>query len=64
MSRCVFHRLQAVFDSEDRAALNQLLSSKGPLDVARAMTAAGHRMSEHTVRRHTKGDCMCASVTL
>lgn len=64
MSRCVFHRLQAVFDSEDRAALNTLLTSKGPLDVARAMTAAGHRMSEHTVRRHTKGDCMCAKVSI
>lgn len=64
MSRCVFHRLQAEFDSEDRAALNTLLASKGPLDVARAMTAAGHRMSEHTVRRHTKLDCSCATVTL
>lgn len=62
MSRCIFHRIQAEFDGEDRAALNTLLSTKGHIDVARAMTAAGYKMSEHTVRRHKKLDCSCERV--
>jgi hypothetical protein len=59
MSRCIFSRVQAEFDHDDNAALNALLASHGHLAVARTMTAAGYRMSEHTVRRHKKGDCMC-----
>lgn len=59
MSRCVFSRIRAEFDQEDNAVLNELLSSRGHLAVAREMTAAGFPMSEHTVRRHKKGDCMC-----
>jgi hypothetical protein len=64
MSRCVFHRIQTSLDAEDKSALSNLLSTRGPLDIARTLTAAGYRMSEHTVRRHKKGDCMCAAVTL
>jgi hypothetical protein len=62
MSRCIFHRIQAEFDGEDRAALNTLLETRGHLDIARAMTAAGYRMSEHTVRRHKRLDCSCERV--
>ena len=62
MSKCIFLRIQAQFDHEDRAALDTLLSSKGHLAVAREMTAAGFPMSEHTVRRHKKSDCTCARV--
>lgn len=62
--RCIFSRIQDGFDREDREALNALLASNGPLNIARAMTAAGHRMSEHTVRRHKKLDCSCAAVTV
>jgi hypothetical protein len=64
MSRCIFHRIQQQFDGEDKAALNSLLTSRGHLDVARAMTAAGFKMSEHTVRRHKKLDCSCEQVTV
>jgi hypothetical protein len=32
--------------------------------VARIMTGAGFRMSEHTVRRHKKRDCMCEQVAV
>lgn len=64
MSKCIFHRIQAEFDSEDRAALETLLQTRGHLTIAREMTAAGYRMSEHTVRRHRKGDCMCAKVAV
>lgn len=64
MSRCIFHRIQAEFDNEDRAALETLLQTRGHLTIAREMTAAGYRMSEHTVRRHRKGDCQCAAVTV
>jgi len=59
MSRCVFNRIQSEFDAEDRAALNQLITTSGPLSVSRVMSAAGYKMSEHTVRRHKRGDCMC-----
>jgi hypothetical protein len=62
MSRCIFHRIQAEFDAEDIGALNGLLQTSGHLDIARAMTDAGYRMSEHTVRRHRKGDCSCERV--
>ena len=62
MSKCIFHRIQTDFDAEDRAALNTLLMTAGHLTIAREMTAAGYQMSEHTVRRHRKGDCMCAKV--
>jgi len=62
MSRCIFHRIQQQFDSEDRAALETLLQTRGHLTIAREMTAAGYAMSEHTVRRHRKGDCTCARV--
>ena len=62
MSRCIFHRIQAEFDGEDRAALNTLLETRGHIDIARAMTAAGYRMSEHTVRRHKRLDCSCERV--
>jgi hypothetical protein len=64
MSKCIFHRIQAVFDNEDRAALDTLLASKGHLAVAREMTAAGYPMSEHTVRRHKKSDCTCARMAV
>lgn len=59
MSRCIFRRIQDEFDHEDQAALSALLASKGHLAIAREMTAAGYPMSEHTVRRHKKADCMC-----
>lgn len=59
MSRCIFHRIQKSFDQEDQEALNQLLATRGHLAIAREMTAAGYPMSEHTVRRHKKADCMC-----
>jgi hypothetical protein len=59
MSRCVFNRIRSEFDHEDNAVLDKLLASRGHLAVAREMTAAGFAMSEHTVRRHKKGDCMC-----
>jgi hypothetical protein len=62
MSRCVFNRIQKDFDHEDRAALDTLLMTAGHLAIAREMTAAGYPMSEHTVRRHRKQDCMCAKV--
>ena len=62
MSRCIFHRIQSEFDGEDRAALEMLLQTRGHLTIAREMTAAGYVMSEHTVRRHRKGDCQCAKV--
>jgi hypothetical protein len=62
MSRCVFARIQKDFDHEDRAALQTLLMTRGHLTIAREMTAAGYTMSEHTVRRHRKGDCMCSKV--
>jgi hypothetical protein len=64
MSRCIFSRIQSEFDSEDRAALETLLQTRGHLTIAREMTAAGYRMSEHTVRRHRKGDCQCVAVTV
>jgi hypothetical protein len=64
MSKCIFHRIQAVFDNEDRAALDTLLASKGHLAVAREMTAAGYPMSEHTVRRHKKSDCTCSRMAV
>jgi hypothetical protein len=64
MSRCIFSRIQAEFDHEDRAALDMLLQTRGHLTIAREMTAAGYRMSEHTVRRHRKGDCMCAKAAV
>jgi hypothetical protein len=59
MSRCVFNRIRAEFDPDDLTALDQLLNTSGHIAVARIMTGAGYRMSEHTVRRHKKGDCMC-----
>lgn len=59
MSRCVFNRMRQELDGEDIAALNTLLENRGHLDIARELTAAGFPMSEHTVRRHRKGDCMC-----
>jgi len=62
MSKCIFHRIQQQFDGEDRAALNTLLETRGHLDIARTMTAAGYKMSEHTVRRHKKRDCSCEQV--
>ncbi len=62
MSRCMFSRIQADFDSEDKAALSHLLNSRGFIDIARELTAAGYPMSEHTVRRHKKHDCMCSRV--
>lgn len=62
MSRCIFHRIQKSFDQEDQEALNQLLATRGHLDIAREMTAAGYKMSEHTVRRHKKRDCGCSKV--
>jgi hypothetical protein len=62
MSRCIFSRIQDGFDTDDIAALNTLLASKGHLDIAREMTSVGHPMSEHTVRRHKKHDCMCNRV--
>jgi hypothetical protein len=62
MSRCIFSRIQAEFDHEDRAALDMLLQSRGHLAIAREMTAAGFPMSEHTVRRHRKLDCSCGRV--
>jgi hypothetical protein len=62
MSRCIFHRIQQGFDSDDHAALEQLLNTSSHVTVARIMTAAGYRMSEHTVRRHKRRDCMCEQV--
>lgn len=62
MSRCIFSRIQERFDTDDTAALNTLLATKGHLDIAREMTGAGFPMSEHTVRRHKKHDCMCNRV--
>lgn len=62
MSKCIFHRIRQGFDHEDKAALDYLLDTAGHLMVARKMTAAGFAMSEHTVRRHRKGDCTCARV--
>lgn len=62
MSKCIFHRIRQGFDSEDLAALDTLLMTRGHLTIAREMTAAGYAMSEHTVRRHRKGDCTCARV--
>jgi hypothetical protein len=59
MSKCIFHRIQANFDGEDRAALDTLLQTRGHIAIAREMTAAGYAMSEHTVRRHKKRDCSC-----
>jgi hypothetical protein len=64
MSRCIFHRIQTDLDDTDRAVLKQMLDTAGHLTVARIMTDAGYRMSEHTVRRHRKGDCQCAAVTI
>ena len=64
MSRCIFHRIRAEFDQEDLLALDQLLNTSGPLSVSRIMTAAGYRMSEHTVRRHKKRDCRCEQVAV
>lgn len=64
MSKCVFARIRADFDPDDLTALDQLLNTSGPLSVARIMTSAGYKMSEHTVRRHKKRDCMCEQVTL
>jgi len=62
MSRCIFHRIREQFDAEDNAALEQLLNTSSHISVARIMTGAGYRMSEHTVRRHRKGDCQCVRV--
>lgn len=59
MSKCVFNRMRQELDGEDIAALNTLLESRGHIDIARELTSAGYPMSEHTVRRHRKGDCMC-----
>lgn len=57
---CMFTRIIASFDNEDRAALNDLLlSDKAHLAIAREMTDAGFPMSEHTVRAHRKADCSC-----
>lgn len=64
MSRCVFHRIREQFDGEDRAALDQLLNTSSHITVARIMTSAGYAMSEHTVRRHKKRDCMCEKVAV
>ena len=62
MSRCIFNRIQGQLDTDDIAALNNLLHTAQHVTVAREMTAAGYPMSEHTVRRHRKNDCMCAQV--
>jgi len=64
MSKCVFHRIQTTLDAEDKAALNALLNTAPHITVARELSAAGYPMSEHTVRRHRKHDCMCAAVTV
>lgn len=64
MSRCVFHRIREQFDAEDNAALEQLLNTSSHITVARIMTGAGFKMSEHTVRRHKKRDCMCEQVAV
>lgn len=56
---CVFRTVNERFDQEDTTALNHLLKTRGYLAVAREMTNAGFPMSEHTVRRHFKGDCTC-----
>jgi hypothetical protein len=62
--RCIFSRMQDQFDHEDREALHTLLASRGHLAIARELTAAGFAMSEHTVRRHRRGDCTCARVAV
>jgi len=59
MSKCVFSRIQQELDAEDIAAIDALLETHSHLAAARELTAAGFAMSEHTVRRHKKGDCMC-----
>ena len=64
MSKCVFARIRQQFDAEDNAALEQLLNTSSHISVARIMTGAGFRMSEHTVRRHKKRDCHCEPVNL
>lgn len=57
---CAFKRIHEAFDNEDQAALSDLLlSDTGHLAVSRIMTDAGHPMSEHSVRRHRRGDCTC-----
>lgn len=60
---CVFHRVMAAGDAEDREAVTALVNSDTThSDVARQMTAAGVFMSEHTVRRHRRRDCTCSLV--
>jgi len=57
---CMFRKIFAQIDNDDRDALiDLLLSDRGHVDVARTMTDAGHSMSEHTVRSHRKSDCTC-----
>ena len=60
---CVFHRIIAQGDAEDRAAVAALVNSdKTHIAVAREMTGAGIYMTEHVVRRHRRSDCTCALV--
>lgn len=60
---CVFHRIIANGDAEDRAAVTALINSPAThTAVAREMTGAGIYMTEHVVRRHRKNDCSCSLV--
>lgn len=57
--QCKVCDLEAVLDPEDWNDLTESLADDtiNSASITRALAAIGHRMSEHTVKRHRTGGC-------
>lgn len=58
---CGVHRVLTALDKADRADLTTALDDTAltGAQIARALTARGHKIQGDTVMRHRKGECSC-----
>lgn len=60
-STCTIKLLMARLSKQDVAELVECLADERytHAQIARGMTAEGHKLSQNIVQRHRKGDCNC-----
>lgn len=60
--RCSVCKLLDTVDAEDAEALREYLGNPAvqSSQIGRALQAEGHDISQHTVSRHRRGDCVSA----
>ena len=58
---CSVYRVREALSKADQADLDTALADNGIAgsQIARALSARGHKVKGDTVQRHRKGDCAC-----